>query len=735
MAWYPYSYQTAFNPLTGEKAPAGSVGQVYAVGDTAFETPLETRDLAGLVVSLEVQGDVGYIPTFQVEDHTSVIWKSGDYIFEFTTTMPLPGPAGARVVNAVDNGDGTMSFDLSNGETVGPIPIPEGPVVVDDDVAENINTPTSKTAEALSATYASKEYVGTVAYGTNLEATDATVSNWVPDVETLTGQAIAQAITDGVAPKLDKAEAANTYATLDAQGRQPVRKGELTVNVMDFGAVADGVADDSEAIRSAIIESITHNTETMDENRSVFFPAGTYRITRNNLLSDFDFTAYGLTGSVRQGLKFTGEGKHSSKLLLETAGVEKWLYNNGSISTQKFSHLDFEHLGFHTDDPELGNGFQHWSQGGEKRTRFFACNLNLGTILQTEGAGNADLNRFLLCSITAHKNMLVLNNQQSVVNELISSDVTAYRDMVEIGPEGGGKLHIIGGSYQMLEHATDTADHFFFNAPVDSGNGPGNADFSVTDVSLEMHGANKKLVLTNDAIYPLLLNFTRCNIGTVFGGPRETVLARNSKRVRFDNCILHGDLEFRAQASYAGSPSGALILFRDCATGSTTLPALHARCTADGNSARIIATGCYQESDGTSVQTVYAQDFDHGWQYQTPNGMTAQYKAMVFHLPWLLFPTDTAQSRAVQLPAGAYIRRVFYHKFATAADSAPYQLFIGSDDKSVVLGSSTAATFGDEHIIDLDNVGVLPFSKLRVWAEGTPTTNRIENRMTYIEYV
>lgn len=94
MAWYPYSYKTAFDPSTRELAPKGSVGQVFAVGDSGFTSPLPTYDLNGLPVELEVSGEAGYVPSFQVEDHASVVWKSGDYVFEFVTTKPIPGPQG-----------------------------------------------------------------------------------------------------------------------------------------------------------------------------------------------------------------------------------------------------------------------------------------------------------------------------------------------------------------------------------------------------------------------------------------------------------------------------------------------------------------------------------------------------------------------------------------------------------------------------------------------------------------
>ncbi|GAB3259832.1 glycoside hydrolase family protein [Arthrobacter pigmenti] len=88
---------------------------------------------------------------------------------------------------------------------------------------------------AFSATYATNETVQTLAYGTNLEATDTVVSSWVPDVQTLTGQALA-----------------NAYAAISRNGKRAVGQDELIVNVFDHGAVGDGVVDDTLAWEEAV---------------------------------------------------------------------------------------------------------------------------------------------------------------------------------------------------------------------------------------------------------------------------------------------------------------------------------------------------------------------------------------------------------------------------------------------------------------------------------------------------
>lgn len=79
-----------------------------------------------------------------------------------------------------------------------------------------------------------------------------------------------------------------TYAALNpmrtTNGNRPVGKGELVVNVEDYGAVGDAVADDTAAIQAAIDAA----------SAVVLFPAGTYRTTA--------------TLTLRSGLRLEGHG-------------------------------------------------------------------------------------------------------------------------------------------------------------------------------------------------------------------------------------------------------------------------------------------------------------------------------------------------------------------------------------------------------------------------------------------
>jgi hypothetical protein len=94
MALYPYQEAIAFDPYSRTLAPG--VGLVYALSDTNFVAPLATTDENGLPVILESDPETGYLPTFYVDGHTEVRFKSGEWTKILVTTMAVPGEQGER---------------------------------------------------------------------------------------------------------------------------------------------------------------------------------------------------------------------------------------------------------------------------------------------------------------------------------------------------------------------------------------------------------------------------------------------------------------------------------------------------------------------------------------------------------------------------------------------------------------------------------------------------------------
>ena len=104
------------------------------------------------------------------------------------------------------------------------------------------------------------------------------------------------------------------------------------VNVKDFGAVGDGVADDFLAINRAAKYVADQGGGT------VYYPPGTYRITRSIRLDDFDVDTNTYSGNVRRDMVHQGAGRDST--IIKTDGFYACAFTsfpepfipNGSIS-------------------------------------------------------------------------------------------------------------------------------------------------------------------------------------------------------------------------------------------------------------------------------------------------------------------------------------------------------------------------------------------------------------------
>lgn len=83
------------------------------------------------------------------------------------------------------------------------------------------------------------------------------------------------------------------------------------------------------------------------------------------------------------------------------------------------------------------------------------------------------------------------------------------------------------------------------------------------------------------------------------------------------------------------------------------------------------------------------------------------------------------------LPSGCFISRSYIKNITST--SSDFNLKIGNADKSISIGESGLKVHNQEHLIDLKDLGVLPYNKLRIWGEGTATTEQ-SGGVAYVEY-
>jgi len=95
---YTYSRVAALNFNTTPPTVAKSAtGQVFAVADTTFTTPLNVTMVVGGVVTTSLSSDSnGFFPDFTVDNRLSVVWKQNSSAFTtvLTTTDPSRGEKG-----------------------------------------------------------------------------------------------------------------------------------------------------------------------------------------------------------------------------------------------------------------------------------------------------------------------------------------------------------------------------------------------------------------------------------------------------------------------------------------------------------------------------------------------------------------------------------------------------------------------------------------------------------------
>lgn len=673
---YLFQNATAFDPYTGQGVPNAS-GQVFAMSDTAFATPLTVILLSsGLQTTELVSDQYSQLPGFDAGDNVQVRFRSGEFTKVLNTSTPLVGPQGAT---------GKSAFEV-----------------------------------AVEGGYAGTEaeYNATLTDAPNLVARAETAETAAADAANLVGAPADTAI----------ATAINGPGTFTATALSAAIGESVPVSALTKGAYT------AASIHAAVVESLTKFPGTTGNNRTVYLPAGDYLVPAN-FFSDWDFTSYGLSGGIINGLRFIGDGKNSTRIVLQTEGQESWLYDNKSVSSRMFQDLLFEGITFTADDTELGNGFKQWSNGGDKRFRFNNCQFKLYTVLRTEGTGNADLNRFNNCMISAHGPLIILNNTQSVANGFSGCDMNLSKSLVEV--HKGGSLWVSMGNIEM-HNDVDTSDHYLIDNPVPSTNGQGNAEFNLTDVRFEIHGANKRLVRTVGDSGMMQFNFTRAEFGTVSGGIREVAIVTGGKRLHFENCITHSNFEYSAVTTTTNNPMGSLISFHQCDTGYGS--PLYSRCTTSGAQARIIAESCFRQSAAMSNPNREPEDFDYGWRTAPARAPLPKVKLINIKSPaqGLPLPEDDLTNLSVTLPSDAWIKRVYIKKEGlTAVDSSTYRLHFGTKDKTITLVSTDAASiWSDEQVIDVSDMGLTP-SVLTIWATGTSIKRWSGGvgTVAYIEYI
>jgi hypothetical protein len=339
------------------------------------------------------------------------------------------------------------------------------------------------------------------------------------------------------------------------------------VSVKDFGAVGDGITDDSAAFIAAI-QSLKSRvavfTRNGDGQAELYVPEGAYRINQSGVLSNINATTRG-------GYKMRGAGRNNTVIWLDcTDGATKWLYDNGA--TIRNWGLTFEGITFaggndwHKADASninyafanintFANGFKITGPNWESSHHFIDCEFRyFQQTVQWEGTNNADGTMFTACNFFRTNNMFAINNPQSFCVSLTDCYAEVnYGDVLVYGAPvgGGGAFNWKGGA--IIQQTGSGVETYVLNIPTSIiGPDDGNSNVSFSDLHIELRANNTHLYKNTGNGGFCTLGFERCNIVS-----SATVQKEYGETSGYSTTILR-DCTFKEQG--AGIPTGYHII-------------------------------------------------------------------------------------------------------------------------------------------------------------------------------
>jgi hypothetical protein len=336
-----------------------------------------------------------------------------------------------------------------------------------------------------------------------------------------------------------------------------------TVSVKDFGAVGDGVTDDTAAIQAAINFSKSvpvfnnGNNSTPRGGVAIRFPAGIYVIASTLTLNNIN------------GIKFVGDGKETS-MLVHTANSGAMFDCNQMIWTT------FENLGFAAGTVTVniyGNKSINIRSTGNRTTNLFKWTTDAGgdryncwreivvkggfaKAWDVGGTNTHSENTILASTFEGCDYVWYSDNAQSMNTYFIGCDAEFIAESVFYFL-AGGFLTVIGGSYI---NPKDTLTLAGTNAGIGSSNG----HFIFRDVKWEMYqdidpATSPKMLNSTSTAYAQV-TFENCSNNAGLPDPAKTFISVvSSLRISVEKCDFVGVIATTPTSGKLG-----FLSFRDC---------------------------------------------------------------------------------------------------------------------------------------------------------------------------
>jgi len=532
-------------------------------------------------------------------------------------------------------------------------------------------------------------------------------------------------------------------------GRTLTAKLDDTVSVKDFGAVGDGVADDTAAIRAAIA-ALNYRTSVLSGLRMgmgrLYFPEGVYRITENAVLIDTEYY-------LRASLVLQGAGPRNSILWLDPSALSApgWFYDNaatqsqwgmvcedlcfaGGTSWQDSNPVTNVVYGSSNIDP-LSNGFKLTGPGWESAFVFNRCEFRyLQTVFHTAGSNNVDTHRFVTCDILRCNNIVYADNPQSFSLTWLGCYINGvYGNFLEYGPNstgGGGNFLMHGGAIIAQTATGDTSVHYVVKI-TQGGPSLANAPITFSDVRFELRGnyhgfvnstSGSGVVTARDCSFHstatvdknfvtvggyTTVKFVGCAISAGTGGGRfkfvigtagDGTRGKNASILFTDGCQIPNSL-LGTDVTW-GSNGGRLLIDETCIDTVTNI--------APASDPKTIAIAC----DVYGPTSVTGGGLASSTTYRTRK----RYTISPFISNTTLVGAPGLTGISTQVPLYSRLVEAWVRIEAGQGNANNIRCLIGNDDKSVIYGSTTvgAQNAGQYLKVDLQQLFADTNNKRRI---------------------
>lgn len=524
-----------------------------------------------------------------------------------------------------------------------------------------------------------------------------------------------------------------------------------------WGADPTGGTDSSAAIKAAWRFCMKQGQG--ESNRAMlFFPAGTYLVTENNVFGQFG-DAYVFPGNIFGAAQGTSTIVFRPTTGTNAFGDDKYfLYDGGRRDDPNPSTIlraRFKNLSIDLDGANLNNatdtiGFYRCC--GDKPGQ---CGQNyVMSDCRVDGAGPG-------AGVTAPVSVVYYLDGRVCASEC-GHDRSVYKNLTHVGvhrnPQGvdttffepsleliwgdlfrieGGALEIrmYGGSIIWADGA-DGATHDLIHITGKPATGPGNMLASFTGLKCEMRSPKAGLLHARDVEGSVFVNFNDCNFGGGgISGRRVVATLGSNKALNFTNCAIPDafDIHFAAtDNTFSAYPNRGLVQMRQCSLAGD----VHTTRDADGG--RLIIHDDCMSTTGLASDGLKALAFDSNpWNVGTrePGPQTKRALIRLNRNGWCYLGTE----HAVTLPPGAIITKIEVFRPSFGGEHK-ITLHIGNGDKSRVYANQTSAQNAGHRMTFTPDISAWRRAEtdadriVRIWAEPSFTAYGIGG-FAFVEYI